>query len=345
MFNTYSYIIRVTVINFTGMVRKKMPGEIFEFNWFRHTDGYSVMETGTGAGQVAVIAANTNPARGVGDVAQYNPLRQHKCLFRTFAETDSQGEGILAFVNDYGLLGLDREKADPEGPPLPSSVESLSAWQHEIKAMRKALALWDMVQDEDSRGLSACFSPLISWVNADINGASERDLPDPATAFPDFEPDDLRWFRTHPEVIEWYRAGDMSVPALMRVQAIINRHLEKRISPRILWEDARRRRWSLYFTPVSLIGAIWLQFAQSVTQEKDYRRCRQCETWFEIDHYTARTNRYFCSNACRSKAYRDRQGKARALHGQGMDVAAIAEQLGSDEDTVSRWIAKAGSSG
>lgn len=315
-----------------------MAGEIFEFSWFRHIDGYSLAEL-KGTAEM-MITANTDPVQGLGEMEQYNPLRRYKCLFRNFAETGMDDKDILAFADTHGLLGFDRESADPDSPPIPGSIESLSRWRSEIGAMRKALSMWDMVQEEDSRGLSACLSPIVSWVEADISGGTEKNLPEPGAACSDFAPDDLRWFRTHPEVLEWYRAGDLSVPALMWVQAITNKRLEMRISPRILWEDRRRRRWSLYFTPISLIGAIWLQFAQSVTQEKDYRRCRQCESWFEIDHYTARTNRYFCSNACRSKAYRERQGRARELHGRGLSISEIALDLGSDEATVSRWIEK-----
>lgn len=334
---------------------KLMAGEIFEFSWFRHRDGYSIREvrastshgveaaakTAATGSTALMVSANSDPVRGLGEMEQYNPLRQYKCLFRNFAEAGLDSNDIVAFADRHGLLGFERETADRENPPIPGNMESLSRWRGEIIAMRKALALWDMVQEEDSSGLSSCLSPIISWVEADTSGRTDKPLPEPGTACPDFEPEDLRWFRTHPEVIEWYGVGDMSVPALMWVQAITNQHLEKRISPRILWEDRRRRRWSLYFTPISLIGAIWLQFAQSVTQEKDYRRCRQCESWFEIDHYTARTNRYFCSNACRSKAYRMRQSKARELYGQGMGLAEIAGQLGSDEATVSRWVEKA----
>ncbi len=329
-----------------------MPGEIFEFSWFRNRDGHCVVamaaddETAALSGcepappgtMQRFISVNVDPAAGIGDIEQYNPLKQHKCLFRSFAEAETSEEGILAFADTYGMLGLDRENADPNSPPLLCTLEPLEVWHREIRSISKALRLWDMVQAEDAHGLTTRLSPIISWVDADIKGGSVRNLPDPAASFPDFEPDDLRWFRTHPEVIDYYRAGDLVVPAKMWVQAITNRHLESRISPRILWDDSVRKRWSLYFTPVNLIGAIWLQFAQSVTQEKDYRRCRQCESWFEIDHYTARTNRYFCSNACRSKAYRDRQTRARNLYSQGMSLAEIADELGSDKTTIEGWV-------
>lgn len=330
-----------------------MPGEIFDFIWFVNRDGYSIVndggkqgsqwlsavgEAGSDLPEGKLIVANVKAGGGY-HLRQYNPLRQHKCLFRVFAETGDSDENVVDFAGCYGLLGLDLEHISPGGAPLPKNMEPLSSWRLEIGAMRKALTIWDMVQDEDARGLESYLGPLMRWVAADqdpyhgdVSGAGISTMPQ--------DPAELRWFRLHPEFLEIYRSGDLETPAMLGVQFLVNQHLERRIAPRILWDDSRRQGWSLYFVPVNLAGALWLQLSQSITQQKDYRRCRQCGSWFEIDHYTARTNRYFCSNACRSKAYRDRQAKARQLSREGMPMGEIADELGSERDTVARWVSR-----
>ncbi len=275
-------------------------------------------------------------------VRQYSPLREEKCLFRILSETGAEPEGVLGFAGRFGLLGLGMEEAAGERAPIPGDAEPLTSWRAEIAAMRRSLRIWDMVQSEDTSGLKEYLSPLMAWLEAD-----RADGRDPLTGdesadqwVAGAEPGEFRWFRTHgDECLDAYRAGDLVTPAMLGIQYIVNRHLRHRISPRILWDDSRKRGWSLYFVPVNLVGAIWLQLSQAMTQEKEYRRCRQCGSWFEIDHYTARTNRYFCSNACRSKAYRDRKAEARRLHREGMVLDQIAERLGSDAETVSGWVA------
>ncbi len=337
-----------------------MPGEIFDFIWFVSSAGYTLVDAGLAGGQSGgvgdnekngnhgegvaqgrLIAAKPSESPGSYDMEQYNPLLEQKCLFRAFAETGMEPEDIIGFADEYGLMGFGRETAHAGSSPVYLRMEPLESWRDEIRAMRKALRIWDMVQDEDGRGLDAFLSPLMRWVEADMaageisaNGVASRLLPN-------VDPGELRWYRSHPESLNMYRAGNLAGTALLAVQAIANQHLERRISPRILWDDRHLNGWSLYFVPNNLIGALWLQLSQSITQEKDYRRCRQCDTWFEIDHYTARTNRYFCSNACRSKAYRDRQARARELRDKGMDYDEIAGQLGSDMETVRGWIGKA----
>jgi hypothetical protein len=109
-----------------------------------------------------------------------------------------------------------------------------------------------------------------------------------------------------------------------------------------------RGRLSLVFSPPahdalvpqpdSLLGALWLQFAQAVIQNKQYRRCESCAEWFEISPQVARAERVFCSTACRSRAYRQRRDEARRLNADGVPLEQIARDLQSDAETVSGWI-------
>jgi hypothetical protein len=131
--------------------------------------------------------------------------------------------------------------------------------------------------------------------------------------------------------------GDLVKPALHYVQSTINRKLDGRASARLLW-DAKRARFSLYMVPVDLIGALWLQFARAVERDSQFRNCAECGTWFELAPGTARSDKLYCSTACRIKAYRKRQVEAVRLHSEGRPIEDIARELESVPDTVRGWI-------
>jgi hypothetical protein len=85
-----------------------------------------------------------------------------------------------------------------------------------------------------------------------------------------------------------------------------------------------------------------LQFARAVDGNKDYGQCLTCENRFEISLQETeyRTNRSYCSDACRSMAYRERQLRAHQLAAQGMPIAAIADALDTTTPKVQGWLAK-----
>ncbi len=94
--------------------------------------------------------------------------------------------------------------------------------------------------------------------------------------------------------------------------------------------------------PRSLCAAAWLQFEQETEGFFHLLQCPECGGWFKFYPEQAKTPRIFCSQACRSKAYRKRQQQARSMHGEGVPVAEVAQRLGSDAETVSAWISKGG---
>src|SRR5206468_8187324 len=108
-------------------------------------------------------------------------------------------------------------------------------------------------------------------------------------------------------------------PALMHVQESVNGRLGAMASPGLRW-DAESGRMALELVPRGLLGALWLQFALAVGGNKEFRQCGQCNTWFELSPETSRTNRLFCSGACRTRAHRLRQEQARAMRRQGKSI-------------------------
>ena len=94
----------------------------------------------------------------------------------------------------------------------------------------------------------------------------------------------------------------------------------------------------MHLSAPSLLGAVWFQLADAVTHDRVFSSCRECQKWFAVGPEVARSNRRFCSNACRSKAYRERQDRARRMCTAGKTFEEIAEALDSDVPTVRRWI-------
>jgi hypothetical protein len=92
--------------------------------------------------------------------------------------------------------------------------------------------------------------------------------------------------------------------------AVISTVLSIVITPRFEWSPATRR-FRLGLEPFSLIGALWLETATALSEQKRFRRCkaRGCEKFIELST-DARTGRRadakYCSDACKSKAHRQR---------------------------------------
>ena len=276
---------------------------------------------------------------------RYNPL-QESALFITFANLKPQPEEILEFANQYGLLG---EEKRIYGTRF-SQGETLGFWEGQIQAMKKAWDLWNRTEQEDMEGLArhihwfkdsdgrdgvAYTAQLLGKeVAAAVSKVGFKRAADKFSA----EIIASAFYQSHR--LEMMHPGDVIVPAKYYVQKVINKHLEKRVSPKILW-DVRRQpvKLRLFHMPESLIGALWLQFAQAVHGDKKFYYCDQCGSAFELDpRIGAKRGRKFCSNACRSKALRNRQIEARRLSQEGMKPAEIAKRLDSKIATVKKWI-------
>ena len=135
--------------------------------------------------------------------------------------------------------------------------------------------------------------------------------------------------------MKWQSDGVRATRILM--QRIANQNLKKWTAARILI-DTEEGTQGLYVVPENLLGALWVQFAESIDGGRSKVRCIQCGSWMVVAPDTSRSDRTFCSNRCRSKAYRERQSKARHLHREGMKPSAIAKKLNSDTQTVRRWV-------
>ncbi|MBI1918507.1 MAG: hypothetical protein HYS12_27765 [Planctomycetes bacterium] len=134
-----------------------------------------------------------------------------------------------------------------------------------------------------------------------------------------------------------YAPGDLVGPARHFVQRELAALMAgQRWTTTLAW-DFERRRPALTAKPSDLFGVILLQAAIEVDRGHGLRRCQACRRWFRPRH---RADQATCSDTCRTRVYRARQGQARQLHAQGKGVREIAAELESDLKTVRKWIGR-----
>lgn len=258
----------------------------------------------------------------------YEPLEVRTGLFHEFAATEPTEEGILAFANRHGSLGTPvarlvcREDETTEDPQTPCVMgEPLEVWQDEIVSMRQVVDVWGAVQRDDTKYLRRHIkwgeSGLVSFDSHPslprLGGPLDLAAPDPG------DRRDSTWIASphyKADLWEHFSQGEVVKPALGLVQREVNTHLSNRISARLLWN----RDFSgldMYVVPRGLLDALWLQFALAVEGGKRYRQCDACRLWFEVSPARARTNRKYCSDACKSRYWRTHRPEAELANRAG----------------------------
>jgi hypothetical protein len=248
-------------------------------------------------------------------VRQYEPLEEYPGLFLTFAGTQPTREAVQAFANQFGLLGsADLGEYFRATPPPPQGGESPGAEDQGAfhGGLPGHLSLWSEMRlsTPDPSG-----EPLSFWA-----GQIER---------------------MHRAVGLWkeLQEGRATHEQVEKLRAAVNEQL-LHTAVHLLARDPQWVGLHLDLRPLTLRGALWLQLARAVANDKKFRACQVCGKWLELSPETARTNRLFCSDACRSKSYRKRQEEARRLHAEGKTPPQIAAELGSDVKTVRGWLKK-----
>jgi len=207
---------------------------------------------------------------------RYAPL-QNNALFLNFANLDDRPASILGFANRFGLL-TDPERGEP-----------ISTWTSSIASMRRAVELWNaspiLVPHHGSRDwLSSSVSRASPLNSAEQDQSSWKDnlvgAKDPVLAHPDAD----------------------HVSALEELGILVSRNIAN-VRP-VFGEDSLEGRLKLHLIPTNLLEAMWLQLGQAIEFNKKFRKCRQCETWFSISHREARSDKQFCTEACKAKGYR-----------------------------------------
>ncbi len=127
--------------------------------------------------------------------------------------------------------------------------------------------------------------------------------------------------------------------SMRELQEVVDQQLnEVRIVARFEITQRPACQPALHIVPSTLGGAMWLQFAQAIAGNRQLRQCKVCDRWFALSPEIARTSKYYCSEACRSRAYRARKERARQLAADGKTPKKIAKELGCKLATIEEWL-------
>jgi hypothetical protein len=254
------------------------------------------------------------------------PLDDSNALFRNFADLpggspirDEHGRACLDFANQHGLLGLEFEPfKTPRGVPV--QAERVRAWVAEIDAMKRAVLLWESIEQKDEESLRSRLGGRWQPGGAKLG----RDT----VSFGGYKYD----------VAERIGPSDVLARARLILSELLAKKLRDHAAPELV-PDERARELSLRIVPQNLLGAMWVQFARTTEGSRDIRRCATCGTWMFISPDTFRTNRRYCSDTCRVKTHKQRKRRARDLRASGAALREIAAEFGTDMATVKRWVA------
>ena len=132
----------------------------------------------------------------------------------------------------------------------------------------------------------------------------------------------------------------LTVDTAERLKWLFDRNLQH-VQGRLAFNPAGEPKLAL--EPLTLIAAMWLQLALSVTGEKQFVACKFCRRMFEIstDQSGFRSHREFCADSCKTKDYRKRKRTALRLGASGTKVSDISEKTKTEAATVRSWLAAA----
>ena len=154
--------------------------------------------------------------------------------------------------------------------------------------------------------------------------------------------------KQYPDLFESFKNRDPVAPLKYLLTTLINEGLGARspggtrygtMSREMFWNIPENKAESK-IRPDSLLAAIWLQVADAVETDVEFKTCKNCGLLFALTRTTNRRSRLHCSDACKTYACRRRAIEAIRLHANGMTCEDIAIMLGSQLETVKGWVAK-----
>jgi hypothetical protein len=292
-----------------------------------------------------------------------NLLALDQNLYLEFAALTPSLSCIKTFADKYGLLGINVLKKSDKSKYKPIDAEAYTTWRSQIREMYVLTTLWNACLSQDRETLSQ----YIHWqidssgrriyfkappVNTEqgqietvLKSISEESLNEIDIAI------DSKGF--NPRLFELAPRGDVLLPAVFFVRTRVTENLGFRteeggyhrpsIRPRLVWRTPGEAgseviRLALEDIPSTLAQALWLQIANAIVAGPLFRSCQVCKRWFAFSAKAPRTKVEFCSDACRLRAYRLRQDRARQMATAGKSFEEIALALGSDAATVRRWV-------
>jgi hypothetical protein len=250
-------------------------------------------------------------------------------LFREFADVQPSKEGILAFANKYGALGVGTffttGSGSQEAQILGRLGETQARWAAEIARMKEAVTLLDLVRARDEAGLAR----VLRWREARVDGL-----------FPVWPESWAYEGAGHSVPLTGYAPSNIFAPAIGLVMAWANEKLQGRTTLQLADDEEGRPLLTVRLN--TLLTALWVQLAQDVVQPAEYRRCKTCGRWFAVPDDRRKADQVFCQDACKSKDFRQRKARAQQLAAEGKTAKAIAEEVQTDVATVKKWVSRKG---
>ncbi len=333
---------------------KRLTDSIYDdisFRWRVRKSGHQWIKTKPAnphAGREYYLLLTDNSAPGqVYEWSEYSPLKR-EWLFQEFAEIPQTEDGIRAFADEWGLLGGKADLDNPSEAALLHPQDSGGAmikgemfefWRGSIREMNRAVRLWKWVR----LGQLESLRKFVYWREAGEHNIAgwvfHEEHPERSSKFPNFVPSTGSFL--DPEEYPELTRDCLAAASLRFVQRWVNKHLEIRCSPRVLWH-VDRKEYVVRMMPHDLLGAFWWQFARAFTGETKPRLCRMCGRLMQIGRgrFGFNESRVFCSAACRQKDHRARVNEAKRLRNEGLGLKAIADRLGTETAVIRNWIHK-----
>jgi len=221
-------------------------------------------------------------------------------LYRRFARLKTSRDAILGFANSYGLIGIGRriildEGENPDGSRWTAEkvVEFGHEWAREIILMRAAVATLNLM--DEALGMNV---PELSERFEFRSGGwhVRRELVPGYAGQGKTDWIDLSVWAEEDGCFESLEADNLVPAATEYLRVTANRQLAGRVEAVLAWDDDRTKT-SLVYRPTSLLGAMWMQFAATLTRTNNSRACIECGKLFDF----VRRNRVFCSEACQKR--------------------------------------------
>jgi hypothetical protein len=222
---------------------------------------------------------------------------------------------------------LARGSTFEDARPFLGSEDSLDDWLKHRAELHETVAVWELL-----RGKNEAFQ---AWRYKNVGSEPNAHVPDGAVSQsgrPNIDSIALPEF-----LLPWLD----DLPTLGRK---IGEHIitttKRRVSDQLSIEFLRDEdnRFQMCPVPPTMLVAIWWQFFLAISEHKTYRDCEICHKPFEESPVTGRTNRRYCSNACRSKHRRQQRTRALVMHARGTPPDVIARELQCDAAAVRRWL-------
>ena len=319
-----------------------MANALFDFSW-SVAEGYEWfapskaerLSDAPGAGWVLREVPN-QAARS------YQPLTDATGLFRTFASAKPTKAGVLAFANEYGLLGTERY-LDPDPREVPDALatepvvgERLSDWIAHLLVMKDAVEVWDLVATKNEAGLKKLQRSRKLFTEASGHRLAER-----AAVERQHDEYTSDGFELRHSYYRSPKSGSLLQDAWDFVIDTADQHLEETGVQMTMTRGSTQHTARFSIAPSSLLAAMWVQFAEAVSEQKTYERCRQCGTPFEVStaQTGARTNRRFCSDEHKNQFHYEKRTRARKLRDKGATLREIADEYETTVAAVRKWLA------